>query len=265
MRANCWDGAASPYFDLWVPRLIPYHEDLVRRAVPRPGERVLVTAAGPGAELLPISRALAGRGELVATDSCPEMIAHARSEATKAEIQMPLELRVADASDTLGRKWDLILSSFGLWQLEDRILVLRAWRDALADGGRVAVLEWGPPEPHGPFELIGQALETVAPDLAAVQRTHGLASRESMGEMLSSAGLQMVRHAVVRNLMAFGSAEGFLQTMCLGGPFVKFADALGRDRTQRIGEVFYAMIEPPSARTPLSFSPAASIAIAERQ
>lgn len=226
---------------------------------------MLVTAAGPGAELLPISRALAGQGELVATDSSPEMIEYARNEAIKAELQMPVEFRVADAADTLGRRWDLILSSFGLWQLDDRISVLRAWRDALTEGGRVAVLEWGPPEPGGPFELVGQALETIAPELGAIQRTHVLASRESMGEMLSAAGLQMVRHAVVRNLMDFGSAEGFLQAMCLGGSFVRFADVLGRDRTQRVGEAFYELVDPPSARTPLSFSPAASIAIAERQ
>lgn len=265
MRANCWDGAASPYFDLWVPRLIPYHEDLVRRAVVRPGERVLVTSSGPGAELLPISRALGGLGVLAATDSSVQMIEHARSEAAKAEIRMQVEFRVADAADTLGRSWDLIVSSFGLWQLDDRVSVLRAWRDGLDEGGRVAVLEWGPPEPDGPFELVSQALDAVAPELSPAHHTLGLASRESMGEMLAAAGLQMVRHAVVRNLMSFGSAEGFLQALCIGGTCVRFAEALGRDRMLRMGEAFYASLDPPSPRTPLTFSPAASIAIAERQ
>ncbi len=264
MRGNCWDRAASPYFDLWVPRLIPYHEDLIRRAVPRPGERVLVTAAGPGAELLPISRALDGNGMLAATDSSPTMIEHARSEAQKAGIAMPIDFRVADAADTLGGTWDLIVSAFGLWQLEDRDEVLRSWSEALGEDGRIAVLEWGPPEPDGPFQLAELALVQTAPELGGARRGWALASRESMGELLASSGLRMVRHAVIRNTMSFGSAEGFLQALCSGGAFVHLVEGLGRERLGAMAEAFYAQLDPPSARTPLSFAPAASIAIAQK-
>ncbi|MBI5535347.1 MAG: methyltransferase domain-containing protein [Deltaproteobacteria bacterium] len=264
MPSNCWDKVVPHYLDFWVPRLIPYHEDLVRKSVPRPGERVLVTAAGPGAELLPISRAMEGRGELVATDTSEAMIEHAKQLIGPAEIKMPIELRVADASDTLGRRWDLIMNAFGMWQLEDRIGTLSAWRDALADGGRVALLVWGPPDPDGPFELVGSSLQDLEPALGEHTRRRELAARESMATMLEQAGLQLVRHAVVRNVMEFGAAEGFFKALFSGCSYVQFAETLGRERIEALAQAFYARLSPPSPRTPLSFAPAAAIAIAER-
>jgi ubiquinone/menaquinone biosynthesis C-methylase UbiE len=264
MSATCWDKAVPHYLDFWIPRLIPYHEDLVRKSVPRPGERVLVTASGPGAELLAISRAMQGKGELVATDTSKLMIEQARKGVVPAEITMPIEFKVADASDTLGRQWDLIVNAFGLWQLDDRLGTLRAWREALADGGRVAVVEWGPPDPDGPFELVGTALRDLEPELGETTRLRELAARELMASMLEQAGLQMVRHAIVRNVMEFGSAEGFFNALCSGCSYVRFAEALGHERLEALAQAFYAKLSPPSSRTPLSFGPAASIAIAEK-
>ena len=264
MPANCWDQAVPHYLDFWVPRLIPYHEDLIRKSVPRPGERVLVSSVGPGAELLPISEAMEGRGELVATDSSARMIEQARASLGPAEIKMPVELRVAEASDTLGRKWDLIINAFSLWLFEDRLGTLRAWREALAEGGRVALLDWGPPDPDGPFELVGAALRDLEPELGELTRRREQAGREAMSAMLAQAGLQLVRHAVVRNVMEFGSAEGFFRALCSGCSYIRFVETLGHERLETIANAFYSRLVPPSPRTPLSFAPAASIAIAEK-
>lgn len=264
MPANCWDKAVPHYVDFWVPRLIPYHEDLVRKAVPRPGERVLITGVGPGAELRPVSVAMGGRGEIVATDSSDLMLERARASLGPAEIKTPVQFQLADAGETLGRQWDLILNAFGIWMLEDRISALRAWAGALAAGGRVAILEWGPPDPDGPFELVGAALRDLEPELGEFTRRRELAARESMAAMLSQAGLQLVRHAVVRNVMEFGSAEGFFNALCTGFTYVRFAESLGRERLEAIAQAFYAKLSPASPRTPLSFAPAASVAIAEK-
>jgi O-methyltransferase/aklanonic acid methyltransferase len=264
MPASCWDRVVARYQDLWVPRLIPYHEDLVRKSAPRPGERVLVTAVGPGAELLPVSRAMAEQGVLAATDPSEAMIEAARVGVRDAEIGMPVDLRVADAQETLGGKWDLVLSAFGLWHMRERIGALRAWHDALLDGGRVGVLVWGPPDPEGPFELVGAALHDVDTELAEETKLRELAAREPLGELLEAAGLRMVRHAVVRHTMVFGSAEGFLQALWSGSGFIRVCDELGGERLERLSESFYAKLDPPGPRTPLSFAPAAAIAIGEK-
>lgn len=262
MAEDCWDRAAQSYFDFWVPRLIPYYEELIQKAGPRPGERVLVTTAGPGAELMALVRALDGQGTVVATDASPRMIERAREAAEAAELGLPIKFAVADARDTLGGKWDLILSSFGLWQLEDRVEVLRAWRDALTEGGRVGLLEWGPPDPTGPFELVDNSLRSIEPGVAEVTKLRELAAREPFAELLGEAGLRMVRHAVVRHRMDFGSAEGFFKALCAGCSYLQVCDEIGPERTGRVADTFYARLTPPSPRTPLSFEPAASVAIA---
>jgi ubiquinone/menaquinone biosynthesis C-methylase UbiE len=263
MVDNCWDRAAPRYLDFWVPRLIPYHEDLVQKAAPKPGERVLVTAAGPGLELIPISRAMQGQGVLAATDPSEKMSEQARKVLAEADIGMHVDYVCTDASDTLKQNWDLIVNAFGLWQLKQRHKVLRGWREALSEGGRVAILAWGPPDPEGPFEMLESAFRDLEPEAATVTRLRELAGREAMGEILAESGLRMVRHAVVRNAMEFGSAEGFLDAMCSGCSLVQIAEALGRERLQRVAQAFYAKLTPASARTPLLFAPSASIAIAE--
>jgi len=264
MAEDCWDRAAQSYLDFWVPRLIPYYEDLVQKAGARAGERVLVPAVGPGGELIALASAMKGQGSIVATDASPVMIEHAKAAAKAAEIAVPITFEVADASDVLGEKWDLILSAFGLWQLEERTAALRSWCEALTDEGRVALLEWGPPDPTGPFELVDDSLRSLEPDAGEVTKLRELAAREPLGELLSDAGLRMVRHAVVRYRMEFGSAEGFFKALCAGCSYLQVCEDIGQDRTRRVADSFYARLSPPSMRTPLSFEPAASIAIAQR-
>jgi hypothetical protein len=81
---------------------------------------------------------------------------------------------------------------------------------------------------------------------------------------VGQAGLQLVRHAVVRNVMEFGSAEGFFSSLCTGCSWIRFAESLGREWLEAIAQAFFSRLTPPSPRTPLSFAPAASIAIADR-
>ncbi|MCU0691924.1 MAG: methyltransferase domain-containing protein, partial [Polyangiaceae bacterium] len=175
MPDTYWDRAAQAYHDFWVPRLIPYYDDLVQKSVPKPGERVLVTCAGPGGELLAVARAMEGTGTLVATDTSREMLALARRCLADADPQMAVTLKQAEANDTLGARWDLILSAFSLWQLPGRRETLASWRSALRDEGRVGLLVWGPPDPAGPFEMVAQALLEMEPALADASKTRELA------------------------------------------------------------------------------------------
>jgi len=263
MPDDCWDRAAQSYADFWVPRLIPYYDDLVRKSVPKPDERVLVTSVGPGAELRPVALAMRQQGEIVATDPSATMIEAARKGVRDAEVTMPVGFEVTDASDTLGRRWDLILNAFSLWQLPERRSVLEKWGRAVRPGGRIGVVVWGPPDPDGPFEQVSAALHEVEPALGELTKAWGLAARQPMRDMLEQTGLKLIRHATVRHAMEFVSAEGFFAAMHSGCSFLRVCDRLGAERTERVAEAFYRQIYPPSPRTPLAFAPSATVAIAE--
>lgn len=263
MPDDSWDRAAQSYADFWVPRLIPYYDDLVQKSVPKPDERVLVTSVGPGAELRAIALAMQQRGTLVATDPSPKMVASARRGLTDAEITMPVEITVTDASDTLGRRWDLILSAFSLWQLPDRRETLRKWRQAVSPGGRIGILVWGPPDPDGPFEKVSAALQKVEPALGELVKAWDFAAREPMRDMLDEAGFKLIRHAAVRHEMDFASAIGFFAAMRSGYSLLRYCDKLGPERTELVAEAFFEQLDPPSPYTPLVFSPSAAVAVAE--
>src|SRR6516165_9290748 len=72
--ATPWDRAAAGYLEEWVPRFIPYHLDLVVELTLREGERVLVTSAGPGTEVIAAARAVGPNGFVRATDKSAEMV-----------------------------------------------------------------------------------------------------------------------------------------------------------------------------------------------
>jgi ubiquinone/menaquinone biosynthesis C-methylase UbiE len=263
MPDDCWDRAVQSYADFWVPRLIPYYDDLVQKSVPKPDERVLVTSVGPGAELRAVALAMEQKGALFATDPSPAMITAARRGLTDAEVGMPVSFEVTDAFDTLGRQWDLILSAFSLWQIPERRATLQKWGRAVQPRGRIGILVWGPPDPDGPFEMVSAALQQVEPAIGELVKAWELAARQPMRDMLADAGLKLIRHATVRHDMEFASAEGFFAAMRSGCSFLRVCDKLGAERTERVAEAFFAQLDPPSSRTPLAFAPSAAIAIAE--
>jgi hypothetical protein len=94
----------------------------------------------------------------------------------------------------------------------------------------------------------------------AVPSPYVLAARESMSQMFEEAGLEMLRHTVVRHTLTFKSAEGFERAMSEGCTWRHIWEELGDDRIGRVATRFYERVGGPTA--PLSFDPPATIAIA---
>jgi ubiquinone/menaquinone biosynthesis C-methylase UbiE len=162
--ATPWDRAAAGYLDEWVPRFVPYHLDLVHALALQPGARVLVVSAGPGSEVLAVARTVGDRGKVRATDKSEEMVRICREQLEHGGFANA-ETAVADAAETQGGPWDAIVCAFGLWQIDDRGALLRAWAEALAPAGKVGILTWGPPDGDGPFELLTRCVAEVEPSL----------------------------------------------------------------------------------------------------
>jgi hypothetical protein len=179
-------------------------------------------------------------------------------EQVKAAGFANVEAHAADAADTTGGPWDAIVCAFGLWQIEDRGGLLRAWAEALSPNGKVGVLTWGPPDKDGPFEILAAKLAELEPAFH-VPSPRVLADREPMALLFDEGGLAMVRHTVVRHTLVFLSAEHFVRAVKEACTWRRIWEALGDERLSRVAARFYDEVGGPDA--PLSFDSPATIAI----
>jgi ubiquinone/menaquinone biosynthesis C-methylase UbiE len=254
-----WDRPAAVYVEQWMPRFIPYHADLIRELTLRPGNRVLITSSGPGAEVLGVARAVGTSGAVRATDKSSSMVSYCAEQVRKAGFGTAISCEEADASNTAGGPWDAIFCSFGMWQYDDRNRILRAWRDALEPLGKVGVMTWGPPEPEDPYEILSSALRAVAPETRSPEtRIH--AERSAMAKMYEDVGLEMVRHTIVRHTISFRTNEDFIKAIREGCTWRRVSEELTDEAFQRIMVRFYDALGGPDA--PLTYSAPATIAIA---
>ena len=256
-----WDRAAAGYLEEWVPRFLPYHADLVREMALRPGDRVFVPSAGPGAEVIAIARAVAATGFVRATDKSEAMVALCREQVERAQLATRVECESADATDARGGPWDAVVCAFGLWQLPSRVAALAAWAGCLAARGKVGIITWGPREPETPFDWLHAALRDVEPGLQPAD-PHVGTTRDEMAVMFSEAGLTLVRHTVVRHTLAFKSAQSFVRAMREACTWRRVWEELGEARFERVASRFYEQAGGPDRA--LSFDPVASMAIAAR-
>jgi O-methyltransferase/aklanonic acid methyltransferase len=254
-----WDRAAAGYLEQWVPRFLPYHLDLVREMALRAGDRVLVTSAGPGAEVLAVARAVGKDGFVRATDKSPEMVHLCRDQATRAGLPISIECAEADAGDAQGGPWDGVICAFGLWQLPTHASAVRSWGQALALGGKVGIITWGPSESGDPFTVLGAFLRELEPAYG-VPDPHVAAERQAMAAMFERADLAMVRHTVVRHTLTFPTAETFVRALRESCTWRRVWEELGDARLERVAARFYEWSGGPDR--PLSFDPPATLAIA---
>ncbi|MGD0674191.1 MAG: methyltransferase domain-containing protein [Polyangiaceae bacterium] len=253
-----WDAAAPGYLEQWVPRFLPYHADLVRELSLRPGDRVLIPSAGPGAEVLHVARVVGASGFVRATDRSEVMVALCREQVERAQVPARIECELADATRAFGGPWDAVVCAFGLWQLPSKEDAMRAWAGELSPGGKVGIITWGPFEADGPFERLRSALHDVAPDYPR-PHPHLETDRDAMCSLFRRAGLDMVRHTVVRHTLSFKSAEAFVRAMRDGCTWRRVWEELGEDAFQRVAARFFDSLGGPHG--PLAFDPPATLAI----
>jgi ubiquinone/menaquinone biosynthesis C-methylase UbiE len=254
-----WDRASARYLEEWVPRFVPYHVDLVRELAVDRGQRVLVTSAGPGAEVLAVARAVGDEGKVRATDGSPELVETCRAQVIQAGFTA-VACDQAGPADVGEGGWNAIVCAFGLWKMgSERPRVLRAWASALAPAGKVGVLTFGPPDDDDPFEMLASALRELEPAAVATP-TRVDADRESMSRMFEEGGLALVRHTVLRHTITFGMAEDFIAAIREGRTWRRVWEELGPERMGLVAARFYDRLGGPTAA--LSFEPAVTLAIA---
>ena len=135
--AEGYDGGAIDFFG-------PAGRDLVDRAAPRPGQRVLDVGAGKGASAVPAAELVGPDGHVLAVDLAPGMVTALAARAEAAGLAH-LVAEVGDAEDPPGEpgSFDLVQSSLCLFFLPRLDVALARYHELLRPGGRLAFSWFG--------------------------------------------------------------------------------------------------------------------------
>jgi SAM-dependent methyltransferase len=185
-------NVAVNYHRYLVPTIFePWAEELVAVAAPRPGERVLDVACGPGV-VARLAARHAGPGQVTGLDINPGMVQLARSLLPELPIcwQEGSALQMPFADET----FDLVLCQQGVQFFADRPAGLREMRRVLVQGGRMAVAVWGPIERSPGFAALAAALErhVGAAAAGAARSPFSLGDIGELHRLMEGAGLRNV-------------------------------------------------------------------------
>ena len=195
--AAMFDGTAEAYDQSGVPFFGPIAEGLVRRLAPAPGERILDVGSGRGAATIPLAEAVGPGGSVTAIDASGRMVelldaALAQRGLANATVAQ------GDAVAPPAGPYDAVCASLLLFFLPDPIAGLAAWRERLAEGGRVGIstfAEW-PPSMRVLMDVLAAHRPADAGD--TTQMPPAFESDDGVEALFEAAGLGDVRtdHAV---------------------------------------------------------------------
>jgi len=201
-----------------VPAIFePWAEDLVALAAPRPSERVLDVACGPGV-VARLAARHAGAGQVTGLDINPGMVHLARSLPS----QLPISWREGSALQMPFRdeSFDVVLCQQGLQFFPDRAAGLREMRRVLAREGRVVLAVWGPIEQSPGFAALAAALDRhVSADAAAAARSpFTLCSIDELRHLLEGVGWRNMEIHSRKKLLHFPTPAEFVSQYIWASP-----------------------------------------------
>jgi SAM-dependent methyltransferase len=214
-------------------------ERMLQLTAPRPGERVLELACGPGGLGLAAAARVAPEGEVVLSDVAAEMtaIAAARADALGLRNVSTSELDLESIEEPDGA-YDVVLCREGLMFATDPARAAQEIARVLRPGGRVAVAVWGPRE-RNPW--LGIVFDAVAAQLGRPVPPPGVPGPFSMSDadrleaLLSDAGLaEAVVSELTVPLRAATFAEWWTRTSALAGPLATILASLPKPAVQAL-------------------------------
>ncbi|HEX2312289.1 MAG TPA: methyltransferase domain-containing protein [Thermomonospora sp.] len=198
--AGVFDRSAATYEQVGPEFFAPMGRALVRRADPRPGERLLDLGCGRGHCLFPAAEAVGPDGAVVGMDLAPSMVAATAAEAARRGLDH-VTVREGDAGDPpVGPgSFDVLTAGFVIFFLPDPAAGVRAWTRALRPGGRLAISTFERQDPG--YEQTLKAIGAFVPDREEGGRqvprpTERFDSAQTLTDVLAGNGFTDVRHEV---------------------------------------------------------------------
>ena len=201
---------AEGYEGYMVPTLFaPWAAHLIEGANPTAGERVLDLGCGTGIVARQVAARLGTQGKIVGIDRSPNMLAVARTTATRDGLNIEWHEGRAEALPFPDGSFDLVLSQFALMFFDDRSRALAEVHRVLARGGRVSLNVWQGIERH-PFYLTLDRLIERKLGVGALESIFALGEPGALRALLSAAGFQRIEIEPVSITSRFPNPDMFL-------------------------------------------------------
>jgi ubiquinone/menaquinone biosynthesis C-methylase UbiE len=216
------EGSAPELYERYlVPAITSlWAVDLVRRAAPQPGERVLDVACGTGIVARLAAKAM-GTGRVLGLDINSGMLAVARSrplDSAAPTIEW-LEASVLDIP-LADQSFDLVLCQLGLQFFPDRARALQEIERLLVSNGRLALSVFTAIE-HTPMaNALVQALDRhLGAGASTVKRSeHSLFDAGELHRLVAGAGFRDIRIQPVTQIIKFPSAREYVRLQLAATP-----------------------------------------------
>jgi ubiquinone/menaquinone biosynthesis C-methylase UbiE len=219
--------AADAYERHLVPALFsPWAADLVARAAPRAGDRVLDVACGTGIVARTVAPVVGPSGSVTALDVNAHMLTVARRVC--ADLRPPIRWRQASAADTglPTAAFDVLLCQQGLQFMGDRLAAVREMYRLTAPGGRLAVSVWCDRD-HPAYQPFISALTRHLPDApdasGFVRAIFSLADATELHDLLARAGFRKIDVSRHTCTVRFASARAWAQAFLTSNPIPALA------------------------------------------
>ena len=161
-------------------------EKALRLARLSSGESVLDIGCGTGTLAIAAKRRVGATGMACGVDASPQMLARAIKKACKAGLEVDFRNAAVEALPFRDSQFDVVLSTLMLHHLPEKLRqeCLREVRRVLKPGGRVLIIDFGPPEPR-------------QKSIIDHFHHHGHASLPSMIELVQRTGMEVAESGAV--------------------------------------------------------------------
>lgn len=202
--------SAESYERFMVPGLFAlWATDLVQRAKPQLGERVLDIACGTGIVARIAAPLVGSPGSVTGLDANPDMIDMARTAAERDQLAIDWHTSPAEHLPYPDQHFDLIVCQFGLMFFTDKHGALKEMHRVLSKHGRIVLSVWEGLDRH-PFY---QMLHTVSFQhfgKSSVETVFSLGNAGELRKLLNDAGFQQVEIEPMSITAHFPQPEEFL-------------------------------------------------------
>jgi arsenite methyltransferase len=220
---------AAPGYDKPALRFFPScARRLVEVAGLKPGQKVLDVATGTGAAALAAARKVELTGEVTGVDIAGEMLEQARFKSNLDSLGN-IEWREMDAErlEFSNDTFDAVLSSFGIFFIEEMRGAVREWLRVTKPGGRVAFTGFAPSAFQPQSDLFEARLRSYGVTFPLAHRPFSwqrLDGEEQCEELLSAAGCVNIKLYREQHGYFLSGASAWWEIICGSG----FRGALSR-------------------------------------
>lgn len=215
------EGSAAELYERYlVPAITAlWAADLVGRAAPQAGERVLDVACGTGVVARLAAKTM-GVGHVVGLDINAAMLVVARSRPAGPTPRIEWHEASALEMPFPDRSFDLILCQLGLQFFPDRSRALREMLRVLVPNGRLALSVFTAIERTPMANALAVALDRhLGPGASAVKRSeHSLCDADDLRRLVTEAGFRDVAIQAVTQIIRFPSARDYARLQLAATP-----------------------------------------------